>query len=145
MHPTPEPTARAPLRRNPSRAGTARNSLAHGLRARSLTPVAALGETQAVLDAHLAAYRREFPAPGPYARDLAEAVACASSAPPAPSSSRPSSWPAPPRRPATSPARHARRLGAGPALPPRGRAEREACTPGAGGVGPRPRRRPAAR
>ena len=75
MHPTPEPTA--PLRRNPSRAGTARNSVAHGLRARSLTPVTALGESQPVLDAHLAAYRRELAAPGPYARDLAEAIACA--------------------------------------------------------------------
>ena len=30
-----------------------------------------------MLDAHLAAYRREFSVPGPYARDLAEAVACA--------------------------------------------------------------------
>ena len=59
------------------RAGTTRNSVADGLRARSLTPVAALGETRAVLDAHLAAYRRELAAPGPYARDLAEAVACA--------------------------------------------------------------------
>src|SRR5947209_20634936 len=59
------------------KARSARNSLAHGLRARSLTPIAALGETRAVLDAHLAAYRRELSAPGPYARDLAEAVACA--------------------------------------------------------------------
>ena len=66
MHPTPEGKARA-----------VRNSLADGLRARSLTPVAALGETRAVLDAHLAAYRRELAAPGPYARDLAEAIACA--------------------------------------------------------------------
>ncbi len=32
---------------------------------------------RAVLDAHLAAYRRELSVPGPYARDLAEAVACA--------------------------------------------------------------------
>src|SRR4051812_489901 len=59
------------------KARSSRNALAHGLRARSLTPVATLGESWAVLDAHLAAYRREFPAPGPYARDLAEAVACA--------------------------------------------------------------------
>src|SRR5689334_22525921 len=44
----------------------AHNSAAQGLRARSLTPVAAFGETQAVLDAHLAAYRREHSAPGPY-------------------------------------------------------------------------------
>src|SRR5690349_21188947 len=61
-------------------AGKARsrlNATRHGLRARALTPVAALGETQALLDAHLAAYRRELHAPGPYARDLAEAVACA--------------------------------------------------------------------
>jgi hypothetical protein len=47
------------------------------LRARSLNPVAALGETRAVLDAHLAAYRRELAHPGPCARDLAEAIACA--------------------------------------------------------------------
>ena len=59
------------------KARSSRDALAHGLRARSLTPVAALGETRAVIDAHLAAYRREFSAPGPYARDLAEAVACA--------------------------------------------------------------------
>ena len=59
------------------KARSSRNALAHGLRARSLTPVPALGESQPVLDAHLAAYRREFSAPGPYARDLAEAIACA--------------------------------------------------------------------
>src|SRR3954451_15322129 len=59
------------------KARSSRNALAHGLRARSLTPVPALGESQPVLDAHLAAYRREFPAPGPCARDLAEAIACA--------------------------------------------------------------------
>src|SRR3954447_2975044 len=59
------------------KARSSRNALAHGLRARSLTPVTALGETRAVLDAHLAAYRRELSAPGPYARDLAEAIACA--------------------------------------------------------------------
>jgi hypothetical protein len=66
--------------REPTCAETARssrNALVHGLRARSVTPVTALGETRAVLDAHLAAYRRELAAPGPYARDLAEAVACA--------------------------------------------------------------------
>ena len=34
MHPTPEPTGPAPLRRKPSCAGTARDSVAHGLRAR---------------------------------------------------------------------------------------------------------------
>src|SRR3954451_16157885 len=59
------------------KARSSRNALAHGLRARSLTPVPALGESQPVLDAYLAAYRREFSAPGPYARDLAEAIACA--------------------------------------------------------------------
>src|SRR3954447_25140624 len=59
------------------KARSSRNALAHGLRARSLTPVTALGESRAVLDAHLAAYRRELSAPGPYARDLAEAIACA--------------------------------------------------------------------
>ena len=59
------------------KARSSRNAPAHGLRARSLTPVPALGETRAVLDAHLAAYRRELAHPGPYARDLAEAVACA--------------------------------------------------------------------
>ena len=59
------------------KARSARNSTRHGLRARSVVPVPALGETRAVLDAHLAAYRRELAAPGPYARDLAEAVACA--------------------------------------------------------------------
>ncbi len=59
------------------KAHSSRNALTHGLRARSLTPVPALGESQPVLDAHLAAYRREFSAPGPYARDLAEAIACA--------------------------------------------------------------------
>src|SRR3954451_2521978 len=82
----------AKLRRKPTRAETARtngarsrgpatpegearsrlNGLAHGLRARSLTPVAALGETPELVDAHVAAYRREFPA-----RDLAEALAAA--------------------------------------------------------------------
>ena len=75
------------LSRKPTRAETARTdgggtggpcrTPRHGLRARSLTPVAALGETRAVLDAHLAAYRRELAHPGPYARDLAEAIACA--------------------------------------------------------------------
>jgi len=49
MHSTPEPTALAPLRRNPSRTETARNSGAHGLRARSLTPNPALGESQPAL------------------------------------------------------------------------------------------------
>jgi hypothetical protein len=49
MHPIPEPTAPAPLRRNPSRTETARNSGAHGLRARSLTPIPALGESQPAL------------------------------------------------------------------------------------------------
>src|SRR3954471_2923130 len=59
------------------KARSSRNALAHGLRARALTPVPALGESQPVLDAHLAAYRRELAHPGAYARDLAEAVACA--------------------------------------------------------------------
>ena len=59
------------------KARSSRNALAHGLRARGIAPVAAFGETRAVLDAHLAAYRRELAHPGPYARDLAEAVACA--------------------------------------------------------------------
>src|SRR5690348_12213071 len=73
--PLPDHSATA---REPTRAETARTDGAGlGLRARSLTPVAALGETQAVLDAHLDAYRRERAHPGPYARDFAEAVACA--------------------------------------------------------------------
>src|SRR3954453_7231561 len=83
----------AKLRRKPSRAETARangarsrgpatpegkarsrlNGLAHGLRARSLAPVAALGETPELVAAHVAAYRREFPVPSPCARDLAAA------------------------------------------------------------------------
>ena len=118
----------------------------HGLRARSLTPVAALGETRAVLDAHLAAYRRELAHPGPYARDLAEAVACAQ------------------LRAARAEhleaqllARAAEEAGdlAAPgtraawALVLRYRREAELSAkprpPGAGGAGPRPRRRPAAR
>ena len=45
------------------KARSARNSTRHGLRARSVTPVTAFGETQAVLDAHLAAYRRELASP----------------------------------------------------------------------------------
>jgi len=83
----------AKFRRRPTRAETARasgarsrgpatpegkarsrlNGLAHGLRARSLAPVAALGETPELVAAHVAAYRREFPAPGPCPRDLAAA------------------------------------------------------------------------
>src|SRR3954470_12414576 len=54
------------------KARSSRNATRHGLRPRSLTPVTALGESRAVLAAHLAAYRRELSAPGPYARDLAE-------------------------------------------------------------------------
>ena len=78
--PDHSPVSRKPTRAETARtsgARSARNALAHGLRARGLTPVHALGETRAVLDAHLAAYRRELAHPGPYARDLAEAVACA--------------------------------------------------------------------
>src|SRR4051794_29505310 len=83
----------AKFRRKPTRAETARangarsrgpatpegkarsrlNGLAHGLRARSLAPVTALGETPELVAADVAAYRREFPVPGPCARDLAAA------------------------------------------------------------------------
>src|SRR3954451_16147549 len=95
MSRTPAVPKRPHLRRKPTRAEAARangahsrgparpegkarsrlNGLAHGLRARSLAPVAALGETPELVAAHVAAYRREFP--GPCARDLAEAIACA--------------------------------------------------------------------
>jgi hypothetical protein len=60
------------------KARSARNALAHGMRARSLTPVQALGETTEVIAAHARAYRREFPVPGACARDLTEALASAS-------------------------------------------------------------------
>ena len=74
----PAPTAPAPAAPPPPTARPAPPERPrHGLRARSLAPVAALGETPELVAAHVAAYRREFPAPGPYARDLAEAIAAA--------------------------------------------------------------------
>ena len=124
MDATPEPITPAPLPRKPTRAETARangarsrgpatpagkaraarNATRHGLRARSLAPVAALGETPELVAAHVTAYRREFPAPGAYARDLAEAIAAPGCAPPAPTAWRPSCSAASPR-PARSAAR----------------------------------------
>ena len=60
-----------PLPRPPTtpagKARSARNATCHGLRAHSLTPVAALGETPELLATHVKTHRRGFPAPGAYA------------------------------------------------------------------------------
>src|SRR4051795_923408 len=74
----PAPAEDGPMPPTPAgKARAARNATRHGLRARSLAPVAALGETPELVAAHVTAYRREFPASGAYARDLAEAMAAA--------------------------------------------------------------------
>jgi len=59
------------------KARSSRNSLQHGLRARNMVPVAALGETEEAAAAHLAAVRQELGAVGPVARHLAEGIASA--------------------------------------------------------------------
>jgi hypothetical protein len=51
------------------------NGLVHGMRARQLRPVAALGETADALEAHVASVRREVGAVGPVGRHLAETMA----------------------------------------------------------------------